>query len=592
MPARPNARPRHPTDRFAAARLLYLACMLAAVALLPAAPARAESFTVTARVLCPASLNGGVLDSGFTVAPTFVPCAGIRVSAMDSDPLWDDYCGAAYTDSQGRVRFAASCGDAFGGPPGIYLKIEGRSALGFSVGTHDYTFWDALVDVFSLGLSLGATLPFEAVDYLTKHATFAWITGGERAGTNGATLDFGDVCIGAAAQTQHACQLRTLDRDSPVSIFAARQFWAAQYAMQVLRSVTTRLPMDFNYTVDAPLGQPMTVWDTVVVDGDAAISRPADMLTATAHEIGHVVYNTYHSDNPHWLTDVTDYMTHHSYCEGGHFMTLAWYEGFANWVRHVAFGRTVWLTNRVTLPPGTGPCASGTGFDREGNVTAVLDALYFGPLDSRAPLAAAQFSCPAGFTRLQDATGVVRCRRTTAPSCAAGRTLDASGICARPGVEPVTAALYRQLMAACASRRDRDTVPCPAEPIEVAQPGACPPGAARVQVSGGVRCVQDTSATSAFPGPAPLPRGDGTPNSILAATPGGGQRWFRLADADTLIGFVAAAGLRAHRMEEFWTGWIRPWCVANEPDGAIRFCNPAQSPDFVRLVPPAAPSFP
>lgn len=62
-----------------------LACLLVlAVSLLAAcaATARAETFTVTARVPCPASLSGTEPDTGFTVTPTFVPCAGIRVTAM------------------------------------------------------------------------------------------------------------------------------------------------------------------------------------------------------------------------------------------------------------------------------------------------------------------------------------------------------------------------------------------------------------------------------------------------------------------------------------------------------------------------------
>jgi hypothetical protein len=92
--------------------------------------------------------------------------------------------------------------------------------------------------VLSLGLSLGATVPFAMVDYLSTHATHAWITGGERAGATNTPIDFGDVCIGAAQETRDRCQNHGLDRDNPISIFAARQFWAAQYSMQRLRALT------------------------------------------------------------------------------------------------------------------------------------------------------------------------------------------------------------------------------------------------------------------------------------------------------------------------------------------------------------------
>lgn len=55
-------------------------------------------------------------------------------------------------------------------------------------------------------------------------------------------------------------------------------------------------------------------------------------------------------------------------------------------------------------------------------------------------------------------------------------------------------------------------------------------------------------------------------------------------DADTLIGMVQSAGARSHRVRELWDGWILPWCWTNDAQGMPRFCNPAQSPDFVGLV--------
>ncbi len=278
--------------------------------------------------------------------------------------------------------------------------------------------------------------------------------------------------------------------------------------------------------------------------------------------------------------DAPDYMTSHSYCEDGHFMTLAWYEGFANWVRHVAFGRHDWQTNQLTLTPSTGPCPT-PGFNLEGNVTALLDALYFGPvINSQRPgLTPGQFTCPAGLNRNQGPTGLVLCNRVTAAVCPPGLSLNQNGLCASPGFRAVSEELYARLLRACRSRPEREAGPCPDERVEPGQAASCPPGATRQNAV----CLQRARAASAFPGATPLPGPDGTPDTILAPAQGGGQRWFSLASFDTLLGFVVDAGPRAHRMEEFWNGWIKPWCLVNDPDGTVKFCNPAQSPGFVTL---------
>ncbi|MBL8956197.1 MAG: hypothetical protein JNK82_35825 [Myxococcaceae bacterium] len=565
-------------------------------------PAAAETFTVTMQVVCPASLqpapspDGGTADAGLELDPTFsvpftrVPCAGLKVTAMDSDFGWDEYCGAAFTDSQGRVSFAAECSDGLtGGAPDVYVKVEGRSMFGFSVGTHDYGLWDGIVDgavIAGLGpLSIG-TLPSHAVDYLRSHETYAWLSE-ERAPTDTA---FGTRTLGNG-----------FDREGAISNFAARQLWAAEYAQQVLRATTAYKLMDFNYTVDAPLGTPMTVWDTVLVNEDRATdalganNRASAALAATPHEMGHVLHNGLHSGFAHWLyLDVIDLMTDHQYDER-HNPYLAWYEGFGNWVQHVAYARFNWGTNTLRLPD-THRAATRPGFDIEGNVTHALVATYFGPVTPRPVIDYRTFTCAPGLGRVVDALGVVRCEQVTAPRCAASRTLTVRAdrdICVSPDFIPVDAATLAQWRATC--RADGIAPERCFTRFEAYVFSSCPAPSVAVVKVGRDDCVTTVRPQVSAPGGAPLPRGDGTPDRVLAtdgvAPASAAGRWYPLASADTIIGWVAAAGDGSHAFETLWSTQARPWCIGAGADGYPRFCNAPLSPEFVSQVAPSmAPS--
>jgi hypothetical protein len=98
------------TFRRPARRLTALLWLIQAIAggalLLGASAARAETFDVAVRVVCPAAWNTALdrLDTSFSTHVD-VPCAGIRVVSMDADPPADEYCGSAYIDSRGVARF-------------------------------------------------------------------------------------------------------------------------------------------------------------------------------------------------------------------------------------------------------------------------------------------------------------------------------------------------------------------------------------------------------------------------------------------------------------------------------------------------------
>lgn len=557
---------------------------LSIILLLVPLAAFAETFTVQAQVTCPANPAGGGIDSTFPASTVEVPCAGIRVVAMDSDPDWDDYCGAAYTNSAGEVSFTGDCGDLTNRPE-VYLRVEGRSALGFSVGTHDYTLWSALGDAVGLISSSGLTLPTQVLDYLRSHETYQWLTD-ERLQSQGGVTHYGTVRLGYDAAPR--------DR---LSRFAARQLWTLSAVQGRLNATTRHRPMDYSFTIDAPIGAPTTVWDTVIIDEDDLHTGVTGILWASPHEVGHVMHNSVHGGFLEWLSDVPAYLTNHASCETWHSETFAWYEGFAHWVRALALSRTVWPTNRVAVPDMSARlttlnanlfCAA-IGSHIEDNVAGFLMMATYGSLEQRPSLS--QFTCPAGFVRRVDPAGVVRCERLTAPTCATNRTLrvdrwGANDVCVRPDVLPMTEAEMLRELRVCRA----DAAPCP--PMEVYVLGRCPTGASLVPRVGQDTCLETIRPIDAAPGGAPLPRGDGSPDRALARDSGGQQRWFPLVDADTIIDWVAADGTSAHTLADHWTRQGRAWCAANTPEGYPRYCSPSLSPEFRTLVAPVGPTFP
>ncbi|HEY3196709.1 MAG TPA: hypothetical protein VGJ57_01755 [Nitrospirales bacterium] len=565
-----------------------LAIFVSSTVLLTATPALAERFTVDVRVVCPASVvstpTGDVADPSFARANKDVPCAGLRVVAMDADPLWDEYCGAGYTDSTGHVSFSAECSDGFpsSSPPDVYLRIDARSLFGFSVGTHDYGFFDGLRDVVLAGVTFGAAIPVEVFNYYRSHATYTFLTPERQMGDNG-VLAPGTIRIGGGFRH---------DSSSAVADMAAREFWAAQYSMARIWAGTQYHQMDFNYTVDAPIGTPTTLYDTILVDDDKITgSNAARSLNATPHEIGHVLYNTYHSGLIHWFTDGPDYMTNHGQCEDGHFMTLAWYEGFADFIRDYVFQRWDWPTVAWTVGPPYAGCAhnmpSQVDMHWEGNVEAFLNNVYFGPVSEaqRTAIAAPgpnDFTCPAGFIRTIMPDRSIRCEHRYSPNpCPSGQNLviDANGTtdqCRERG--GMSDAMYDHLLHSSACVREGK---CPEPPIR--SPIVCRGTGMVNHVQGRDDCleVQRPSSVTA-PGGAPVPRADGSPDLGLGFTFAGTKSWFALPLLDRVVEWVRDAGTNAHRAEEFWTQQIRPWCVrVRDGEGRAQYCNPAESRSFI-----------
>lgn len=556
------------TKRLMAAMRWLTGLLVPAALLFAASGARAETFDVAVRVFCPAAWDTALdrLDETFTTHVE-VPCAGIRVVAMDADPLNDEYCGAAYTDSRGMARFRGSCNDTAGGRPEVYLKVEGRSANGFSVGVIDPNPLERILESLKRIFEVGVPLPLPLIDRLRSHQTFAWL-GDERLVSDGQLLDFGDVAIGRAFA------------DGSVSDLAARQFWAAQYATQRLRAGTKYPPMDFNYTVSAPLGAPTTLYDTVIVSfNDNA--EPSGALRATAHEIGHVLYNTYHSGMLHWLTDAPDYLTNHARCDDDHFQTLAWYEGFGDFVRDYVFQRWDWTRPdwvhpqfpyggcRFDAASSEQPGASRPGLHIEGNVQALLNNIYFGPVRAaqRNEIGVARqadFVCPAGQQRIVTPIGAVECEREVPATCTSGLyRIDSLGVNDR-------------CMQVVRDPSCRPFEEC--EPIEQFVNATCSGGNA-LRRSGRDACLVRSPAQHSVPNGTPRPRPDGSPDLVLGRDRDGARAWFSLPGFDQVMEWVIAAGNDAHRAREFWDRHIGPSCL---PRNGLRYqyCHPQQSKSF------------
>jgi hypothetical protein len=562
-----------------------LRCLCIAIGLLAASAAHAERFDVSVRVFCPASWNEAAdhLDTSFTTAVDR-PCAGIRVVAMDADPLWDEFCGAAYTDSRGMARFRAECGDLTGGRPEVYLKVEGRSVNGFSVGLWEINHFDRLLDSLLRSITGGALPPIvQDIDEPRSHRTFEWLFAPARLVSDGQTLDFGDVALGGSFSVAISGVPAGSSEGGAVSQMAARQFWAAQYSMHRLRAGTQYRPMDFNYTVSHPFGTPTTLYDTVVVsftnnEGEEA----AKALRATAHEIGHVLYNTYHSGILHWLDDaVPHYMVSHSQCDDDHTLRLAWYEGFAHFVRDYVFQQWDWNVSNWTGEwrpyqgcafEADGPEEDGSGqpgLHIEGNVQALLDNIFFGPVrqalreEIGVPLPD-DFTCPAGQRRIVTSIGAVECEREVPITCAAGvYKVDGRGLtdqCARSVRDPSCQAFEE------------------CEPVDQLNAATCASGRA-LRRSGPDACLVTSPAMDALNG-TPRPRPDGSPDMVIGRNTTDGRAWFALPSLDQVMQWVIAAGHDGHRAREFWEGWIRPSCL---PRNGLRYqyCRPDKSPSFL-----------
>jgi hypothetical protein len=291
-------------------------------------------------------------------------------------------------------------------------------------------------------LAGGADFP----DAVVAHEPAQWVTE-ERLGRDGQVLNFGDRMMGddfVAGTSPGTAQ------EAP--LWAAREFWIAHRTLAQLRRGSTYRPFYFKWTVDHPwFGAPTTLWDTIIVD-QARMQNAGDRaaaLQATPHEIGHVIHNRYHSGYTHWLyEDAIQYAKVHEQCREDT-LILGWYEGFANFIEDWVYS-AIAPSGALPPPASAGPIGSvrapggvawepftgcnQAGLALEGNNQALLNRIYYGPLDDVYDLVhtptADEFSCLSGFQLEQRTNGEWRCVRERPALChptADGLQIDAQG---------------------------------------------------------------------------------------------------------------------------------------------------------------------
>ena len=373
--------------------------LLAGVSLASGAARANADYVVTARFLCPYYVRSsdGEWDTTFSSSQRkFLPCYGLHVLVRQPRTFGDSYCGEDYSASDGTVKIHTRL-DCTGN---IYLQAEAASLQNFHVGTHSFPWWKVPVDAWLAFLTAGLIVPGEVYDYLTTSDEFVWNSSSTsvQPGT-GDRINFGSFNVG--------------DEDDHLSRMAADVIPVASLSLQQLRA-SGHLPGPLSFVINHPqFGSPSTIWDTIIFnDGDARrlddrgnpILYPS-FLRTIPHEVGHAAYNPAHSSQDHWLVDALGYMAQHRVCQS-HGLRFAWYEGFADFIEDYVYPRALpepgglelteqppdhpfyHLTHGCYLdairrgddPADAARCTLGaTGFDKEENVEALLDEIYYGP---------------------------------------------------------------------------------------------------------------------------------------------------------------------------------------------------------------------
>jgi hypothetical protein len=537
-------------------RYLLLLILLTPAASVLAPRAQADDFTISAQIFCPMFITqtgrGSDWDTDYNATPQPGPCAGIFVTAMDSDNGPDDFCGSAFTDSRGRFTLPAHCGDPGNNPPDVYLRIEARSMRGFSVGFHDWGVGQDIGWVLADVFTGGGAIPAHVWDWLTHNTTHRWTTTTQLNPDNG-RVDFGALSIGSRV-SGHFSQA------------GARQWSAAQFSMSRLqRGLTAIAPMFFRYTVDHVIGFPTTVWNTIIVSDQRMRDEQPRMLRASAHEIGHVLHNTIHSDQLHWLADSVDYMRSHSQCVSES-DELAWYEGFANFIRDYVNAQS-----SAGNAPFRGCGLNRRGIDFEGNVQAFLNEIYFGT-DSVEP-DRNDYSCPQDLY-LVEHSGDFWCESQFGTHCGFQTILD-SRLIDRQG--------YTDVCRDCTTTTSGGPITCTETPVYCAGAPAGSQGIV-IPVMGEDICYVAMEAgllEPVNPGAGAAPRGDRSPPHQLAQDNTPLLTWFGLPALNRVIRFVGDAGTGRHSASAFWNATIRPFCTqTSDAFGRDWYCNVDSSRNF------------
>jgi hypothetical protein len=195
-----------------------------------------------------------------------------------------------------------------------------------------------------------------------------------------------------------------------------------------------------------------------------------------------------------------------------------------------------------------------------------------------------QFTCRAGQTlvpppRPAPFGSAQQCQLSLPIECERGvLQVDGSGVIDQCSILEESAACRRERERIESSDGRTENFQC--ENLEeTTLPAGCSMGTA-TRRAGRDSCFARVPAIhDKLPNGNPRERPDGSPDAVLGFDLNGAPAWFGLPSLDDVVGWVSAAGANGHRANEFWSGWIRQWCL--QRDGLRdRYCNPNRSPSF------------
>ncbi len=352
-------------------RIIPIALALIAIA----TPAFAVTVRVKATITRPAwfhDTSGGPCDvadaclrdraMGSTSTLVQVPAAFQRVQFYQPGPFGPWACAPfVYTDAQGRIDSDVNCPNQ---APNT-MEIQGISSRPFVVGSFDEDgFWAKAVLVFGpaiLGIApvalatgdiLGAAvaagfsaqLVFEVL--IGSPEPFRWIVPG--AIVMPTYIDFRNVSLGttrgntASNAAWAAALLEGLD-------FAYR-------GLSVPRPAAPPLLVPISqWTINNPFfGAPTTVWNGVHVNQGNGWTQA---MRSVEHEMAHVIYNLYHSNQAHYWGEALGYAKNHQDCGLSFGQQFAQYEGFAEAVSDI-----FWASHEVGWRNGRGSAGPLTSY--------------------------------------------------------------------------------------------------------------------------------------------------------------------------------------------------------------------------------------
>jgi acyl-[acyl carrier protein]--UDP-N-acetylglucosamine O-acyltransferase len=329
-----------------------------------------------------------VYDQNYTGTRFNVPAVRQLVTVWQPQIFDDTFCGQAFTDLSGSISGTFDCGGAV--PTQLYAVVEGVNTWDARVGTFD----EVGFGFFLAGLAVSDPALFARLVASDFSAYLQLLTGPLAPAathflTNPQTMRWQSAVVSVpGGTTVFNLPTQFLGAPPPAGGVADNNEYAAALLEAVDFSYRTlevggTIPAS-RWFINTPyFGTPTTIWDAVHHQRGAFGTIPFGRgMAATAHELGHVIYNQRHSDIVHYLVEVLQYAQNHFACTAPISQVFAQYEGFANALRAIA-----WRTESEARYSAPSADPAGTDYIRgcgaaelifEGNVQAFYYSTVYG----------------------------------------------------------------------------------------------------------------------------------------------------------------------------------------------------------------------